>query len=56
MKSFIKFNQGLLQSPLRVRLWMMLLVAANLAAPLFFLGRPEAQLVLVALAASRDGA
>ena len=52
MNSFIKFNQGLLQSPLRVRLWVMLLLAANLAAPLFFLGSLEAQLVLVALAAS----
>ena len=52
MNSFIKFNQGLLQSPLRVQLWVMLLLAANLAAPLFFLGSLEAQLVLVALAAS----
>lgn len=52
MKSFVRFNQGLLQSPLRVRMWMMLLVAANLVVPLFFLERQEAQLVVVALAAS----
>ena len=52
MKSFIKFNQGLLKSPLRVRLWLVLLLAANLAAPLFFLDRLEAQAALAALAAS----
>ncbi len=52
MKSFIKFNQGLLRLPLPVRLWMMLLLSANLVAPLFFLDRPEAQIVLVALVAS----
>ena len=52
MKSFVKFNLGLLRSPLRVRLWLMLLLAANLVAPLFFLERAEAQIVLVALAAS----
>ena len=52
MKSFIKFNQGLLRLPLPVRLWMMLLLAANLVAPLFFLDRTEAQIVLAALVAS----
>ena len=51
-KSFIKFNLGLIRSPLRVRLWLMLLLAANLAAPLFFLHRTEAQVVLLALVAS----
>ena len=55
MKSFIKFNLGLIRSPFRVRLWMMLLLAANLAAPLFFLGRSEAQVVLLALVASMVG-
>ena len=52
MKSFIKFNLGLLKSPLRVRLWLILLVAANLAAPMFFLERAEARVVLAAMAAS----
>ena len=51
MKSFIKFNLGVMRSPLRVRLWMMLGVAANLAAPLFFLDRTEAQVVLLAFVA-----
>ena len=55
MKSFIKFNLGLIRSPLRVRLWMLLLLAANLAAPLFFLHRTEAQVVLLALVASMVG-
>ncbi len=52
MKSFVKFNLGVMRSPLHVRLWLMLLVAANMAAPLFFLLRTEAQVVLAALAAS----
>ncbi len=52
MNSFVKFNLGLLRSPLYVRVWMILLLAANLAAPLFFLARVEAQAVLAALAAS----
>ena len=52
MKSFIKFNLGLMRSPLHVRLWLVLLLAANMAAPLFFFGRAEARVVLVALAAS----
>ncbi len=52
MKSFIKFNLGMIRSPLRVRLWLMLLLAANLAAPLFFLDRTEAQVVLLAFVAS----
>ena len=52
MKSFIKFNLGLMRSPLHVRLWLVLLVAANMAAPLFFFHRTEARIVLAALAAS----
>ena len=52
MNAFIKFNQGLLRSPVYVRLWLLLLLSANLAAPLFFVDRAEAQIVLVALAAS----
>ena len=52
MRAFIRFNQGVMRSPLPVRLWLMLLVAANLGAPLFFLDHVEAQVVLVALMAS----
>ena len=52
MRAFIRFNQGVMRSPLLVRLWLMLLVAANLGAPLFFLGRLEAQVVLACFLAS----
>ncbi len=52
MRAFIKFNKGLMNGTTHVRLWLMLLIAANLVVPLFFLGRLEAQLVVVALLAS----
>ena len=52
MNSFLRFHLGLLRSPLRVKLWLAALLAANMIAPLFFLERPEAQATLVALAAS----
>jgi len=52
VKSFLRFHLGLLQSPLRVKLWLSALLAANMIAPLFFLDRLEAQATLVALAAS----
>ncbi len=51
MRAFIKFNLGLIRSPLPVRLWLMLLLAANLGT-LFFLDHVEAQVTLVALVAS----
>lgn len=50
--AFIKFNKGILKMPLPWQLWMMLLVAANLAMPLFFLHRFEAQVVLGTILAS----
>ncbi len=49
MRSFLKFNKGILGLPLQWRLWMMLLVAANVVVPLFFLGHLEAQVVLAAI-------
>ncbi len=52
MSAFIKFNKGLMKSPIHVRLWLMVLVALNLVAPLFFLERLEAQVVVGALLAS----
>ncbi len=51
MRAFIKFNLGLIRSPLPVRLWLILLLAANLGT-LFFLNHVEAQVALVALMAS----
>ncbi len=52
MRAFIRFNRGVMRSPLPVRLWLMLLVAANLGAPLFLLDHLEAQVVLACFLAS----
>ena len=49
MQGFIKFNKGILRMSLPVKLWLLLLVAANGVAPLFFLNRVEAQAVLAAM-------
>ena len=52
MSAFIEFNKGIVKMPLPWRLWLMLLVTMNLAVPLFFLGRREAQFILGALLVS----
>jgi hypothetical protein len=52
MNAFIKFNKGLMNLPLPVKLWMGLLVIFNMIIPLFYLERLEAQLVLAGLMAS----
>ena len=52
MKSFIKFNKGMMRMPFNWQLWLLLLVAVNVAIPLFFLGRLEAQLVLGTMVAN----
>jgi hypothetical protein len=49
MQGFIKFNKGVLRTSWPVKAWLMLLVAANGVAPLFFLDRVEAQAVLVSM-------
>lgn len=46
MNAFIKFNKGLLKMSTPVRLWLLMLVTANLVIPLFFLQRLEAQIVV----------
>ena len=51
-RAFIKLNTGMMQLPVYWQLWLMLLVIANVVAPLFFLGHLEAQLVLAAILAS----
>ena len=51
MGAFIKFNKGMLGMDLPVRLWLVALIFVNMAAPLFFLGHLEAQLVLAAFMA-----
>ena len=49
MQGFIKFNSGVLRMSWPVKIWLLLLVAANGVAPLFFLNRVEAQVVLAAM-------
>ena len=49
MQGFIKFNKGILRMSWPVKIWLLLLVAANAVAPLFFLQRVEAQVVLAAM-------
>lgn len=48
MNAFIKFNKGILKMPIYVRLWLILLIAINMVAPLFFLDRVEAWAVIAA--------
>lgn len=52
MNAFIKFNKGLMNSSLPVKLWVGLMVIFNMIIPLFFLDRLEAQVVLAAIMAS----
>ncbi len=52
MNAFIKFNKGMLGMPLHWQLWVMLLVAANMLAPMFFLHHLESQVVLGTFLAS----
>jgi len=52
MNAFIKFNKGVMNSSLPVKLWVGLLVIFNMIIPLFFLERLEAQVVLAAIMAS----
>ena len=49
MQGFIKFNKGVLRMSWPVKVWLLVLVAANAVAPLFFLQRVEAQAVLAAM-------
>ena len=46
MKSFIRFNKGMMRMPFQWQLWLLLLVAVNVVIPLFFVNRLEAQMVL----------
>jgi hypothetical protein len=47
MTASIKFFKGVMKMPVHWRLWVMLLVLANFVAPLFYIGRLEAQVVFV---------
>ena len=48
MRSFLRFNQGLLRMPLHLQLWVGMLIGANIVAPLFFLEHVEARVTLAA--------
>ncbi len=48
MRSLIRFHRGFLGMPRHWQLWVGMLVAANLVAPLFFLGHLEARVTLAA--------
>jgi hypothetical protein len=48
MRSFLRFNQGILRSPVHLQLWVLALVGANIVSPLFFISQVEAQLTLAA--------
>ena len=48
MRSFLRFNQGMLRMPMHLQMWVVALVGANIVAPLFFLQHLEAQLTLAA--------
>ena len=52
MDAFIKFHRGITQMPVRWRLWLALLITANLIVPVFFIGHVEAQVVVAALLGS----
>lgn len=47
-KTLIGFNKSILSMPKLWQLWMVFLVTANMVLPFFFLGTPEAIVVLVA--------
>ena len=49
MQGFIKFNKGVLRMSWPVKVWLLLLVAANAVAPLFFLQHVEAQAVFATM-------
>ncbi len=52
MNAFIKFNRGILRLPIGVRLWMLLLVSANLILPVIYFQQSEARIVLLTFLAS----
>ncbi len=52
MNAFVRFNRGVMKMPIHWRLWLMVLVTANMIVPLFFIGHLEAQVVVSALLAS----
>ncbi len=52
MNALVKFNRGILRLPVGVRLWLFVLMTANLLVPLIYLERSEARIVLLTFLAS----
>ena len=52
MKAFLKFNRGIMKMPTPWKVWLMILVGANMIAPVAFLNRLEAQITLATMLAS----
>jgi hypothetical protein len=52
VNAFLRFNKGVLRLPLRVQLYMAVLMALNALAPLYYWSHPEASVVLAAFMAS----
>ena len=52
MRAFIKFNKGILRLPLGVRVWLLVLITANLLVPLTLLPRIAAVVVIATFLAS----
>ena len=52
MNAFVKLNRGLFKMPLPWKLWLSLLVAANVFVPMFYFQQLEAQIVLGTMAAN----
>ncbi len=52
MKAMIGFTKGLMSMPMPWRVWLGLLVAVNLAGPIYFFEALEAKVVLAAFLAS----
>ena len=46
MNAALRFTRGILKMPLPWQLWLLLLVTLNFIAPLFFIDRVEAQVVI----------
>lgn len=50
-KAIIGFNKAILAPPKPWQVWMVLLVSVNIVSPFFFLGKPEAIVVLISAVA-----
>ena len=51
-RAFIRFNQGVLAMRPQWKIWLLVLISANLITPLFFVERMEAQATIGALLTS----